>query len=251
MALLNMSTNSDLLKSSRVLDTSDNPFRTSTDAILKDNRGKCHQFKPTNNKEILELNRRAAEDRPKSTEFDKERAAMEHEFNKNDYRVKAALAGVEADMADVAARTRNPIHIKRFCEKLDNLLGKYFGQSRVYLNQPPADPTGQFKNQMGLFIRIRGMERYPFHDDLPLGWKKITSVQVPYMGEYGVPHFDTYGAIRGWRYIGWRGHVLLSLIKNGAITEEEAHREFGFPSSENSTSYLRQLYEYRNRKSEL
>jgi len=127
-------------------------------------------------------------------------------------------------------RVRNLMHIDEFCRKLHNILGfAADGGSRIFINTPP--PAGHFDNtkMKGLFIKMRGMDMFTYHTDLPPGWKKICAVQVPYMSEWGVLLEDEHGGRRGWKYIGWRGQVLLRLILAGAITEEEAHREFGVP----------------------
>jgi len=235
-----------LVKSSRVIDpekTGVNPFRTVTTAGLRDSAGKVHEFRPTTNKAILEMNKRAAQNRPKSDGRAQERLAELHERNANDYRIRDAVSMVTDEMLDVKARNRNPMHISEFCRKLDNILGQEHGLSRVYLNKPPDHP--QFRGQMGLFVKVRDHERQKFTEHLPVGWKQITSVQVPYMPEWSTPRLDPYGAIIGYIRIGWRGNVLLNLIKQGIITEEEAHAEFGEPSSTSSESYRKQLFDIR------
>jgi len=238
----------DLLRTSRVIDTekNDSPFRTSTLAGLRDRNGKLVPFRPTDSPMIAEMNRRAQENRPKSDGKAQEVAHALQERNKNDFRIRNAINLVTDEMLDVKARSRNPMHVVEFCRRLDKILGKEHGLSRIYLNKPPDHP--QFRNQMGLFIRVRGQERRQFHDDLPVGWKKFTTVQVPYMAEWGVPRRDPYGALIGWIRLGWRGNVLLNLIKQGAITEAEAVAEFGEPSSVSSESYRKQLFDIRPKK---
>lgn len=127
-------------------------------------------------------------------------------------------------------RVRNIMHIAEFCRRLDKILGPaYDSGSRVFLNKPPQAPNIESGKTMGLFIKIRGMDLFTFHEDLPLGWKKICAVQVPYMSEWGIMNLDDRGMFKSWKYIGWRGQVLLRLILADAITEEEAHKEFGVP----------------------
>jgi hypothetical protein len=127
-------------------------------------------------------------------------------------------------------RVRNLLHISQFCRRLDKILGPAIdGGSRIFLNKPPSAPGIESGKLMGLFIKIRGMDNFTFHEDLPVGWKKICAVQVPYMSEWGVMNLDDRGMFKSWKYIGWRGQVLLRLILQGAITKEEAHNEFGVP----------------------
>jgi hypothetical protein len=153
------------------------------------------------------------------------------------------LAGAQAEKE----RIRNLMHITKFCQKLDHVLGPAAdGGSRVFLNKPPTTPGIESEKLMGLFIKIRGMDMFTYHTDLPPGWKKICAVQVPYMSEWGIMHLDDHGMFKGWKYIGWRGQVLLRLILAGAITEEEAHAEFGVPQGvEVDCEYLKILENWR------
>jgi hypothetical protein len=145
-------------------------------------------------------------------------------------------------------RVRNLMHIAQFCKRLDKILGlAYDGGSRVFLNKPPEAPGIEKGKLMGLFIKMRGMDMFPYHEDLPPGWKKICAVQVPYMSEWGVMNLDQRGMFKSWKYIGWRGQVLLRLILAGAITEEEAHQEFGVPQGvEVDHEYRKKLEECKN-----
>ena len=140
-------------------------------------------------------------------------------------------------------RVRNLMHVNVFCKKLKNILGP----DRIHINTPP--PVAGFDNNKmrGLFIRIRGMDMFTFHEDLNPGWKKICAIQGPYMPEWGIMLRDAHGGARGFKYIGWRGQVLLRLILAGAITEEEAHKEFGVPQgAEVDREYLQKLTNWRN-----
>lgn len=143
-------------------------------------------------------------------------------------------------------RIRNLMHIREFCRKLHNILGfAADGGSRIFINDPPRHPAID-ENLKGLFVKMRGMDMFTFHTDLPPGWKKICAIQTPYMSEWGIFHRDSHGAISGFKYIGWRGQVLLRLILAGAITEEEAHKEFGTPQGvEVDQEYFNRLREFR------
>lgn len=75
----------------------------------------------------------------------------------------------------------------------------------------------------------------------------MASIQVPLMWEWTTMRIDeNTGLAVGYRDIGWRSAVC-SLIKNGALTEEKAHRIFGKPREfSGSKYYRRQLFEIRN-----
>lgn len=144
-------------------------------------------------------------------------------------------------------RVRNLLHIAQFCRRLDKILGPAAdGGSRLFLNKPPHAPGMENGKMMGLFVKIRGMDQFTYHVDLPAGWKKVCTVQVPYMSEWGIMNLDDRGMFKSWKYIGWRGQVLLRLILAGAITEEEAHNEFGVPQGvEVDREYLKILENWR------
>lgn len=154
-------------------------------------------------------------------------------------------------LLDEKERVRNLMHIKDFCAHLHNILGfAPDGGSRIFINTPPAVAGLDNKKMKGLFIKMRGMENFIYHADLMQslgsGWKKICAIQSPYMSEWGVLLVDDHGGMKGWKYIGWRGQVLLRLILAGAITEEEAHAEFGTPQGvEVDREYLKILTEWR------
>src|SRR5258708_5770790 len=121
-------------------------------------------------------------------------------------------------------RVRNLMHIKDFCAKLHNILGFAPDEgSRIFINTPPSIAGFDNKKMNGLFVKMRGMENFLYHTDLiqslGAGWKKICAIQTPYMSEWGILLVDDHGGMKGWKYIGWRGQVLLRLILAGAITE--------------------------------
>lgn len=150
------------------------------------------------------------------------------------------------ELREHQSRVRNILHVNVFCKKLKNILGP----QRIHINTPP-EIAGFDNNKMrGLFIRIRGMDNFTFHEDLNPGWKKICAIQGPYMPEWGLMNLDDRGNFKSWKYIGWRGQVLLRLILAGAITKAEAHAEFGEPQGvEVDREYLKILEEWeRNAK---
>lgn len=153
---------------------------------------------------------------------------------------------------DEKNRVRNLMHISDFCRKLDRILGPaYDGGSRIFINTPPSVAGFDNEKMKGLFIKMRGMDTFTFHVDLPAGWKKICAIQTPRMSEWGIMNLDDRGAFKSWKYIGWRGQVLLRLILAGAITKKEAHEEFGEPFVGDGVDdeYFRKLEEFeRNAK---
>lgn len=156
-------------------------------------------------------------------------------------------AYIPAALGDEKHRIRNIMSLPEFCRKLNNILGPAADLgSRIFINTPPPVPGFDNEKMKGLFIKMRGMDMFTYHDDLPPGWKKICTVQNPYMSEWGIMNRDSHGAFRSWKFIGWRGQVLLRLILAGAITEEEAHAEFGVPQGvEVDREYLRILTNWR------
>jgi hypothetical protein len=175
-----------------------------------------------------------------------ESAARLHEENTAEAN-KFRISG-QSKLTNEKERVRNLMHITKFCQKLNNILGPAIdGGTRIFINTPPAVAGFDNTKMKGLFVNIRGMDQFIYHTDLPPGWKKICAVQVPYMSEWGVLLEGAHGERKGWKYIGWRGQVLLRLILEGAITEEEAHKEFGVPQGvEVDREYRNLLTNWRN-----
>lgn len=78
-------------------------------------------------------------------------------------------------------------------------------------------------------------------------FEPMASIQVPLMWEWTTMRIDPVTNLPcGWRDIGWRSAVL-SLIKSGALTEEQADRIFGKPRVASvSRIHRRLLFHYRN-----
>lgn len=74
---------------------------------------------------------------------------------------------------------------------------------------------------------------------------RVATLQWPAMTEWMVMHFDEYGVPTEAKYIGWRT-ALLTMIRNKAITEAEAHVAFPVGSGEVADWYLEQLYMLRS-----
>jgi hypothetical protein len=194
--------------------------------------------------DIQKLIEEAGIERPKSESQVAELAHEAREKNSNDWRVKRLRP---LELPGGKDRVGNLMHVHEFCRKLHNILGPAAdGGSRVFINTPPAIPGFDNTKMKGLFIKVRGMEMFTYDVDLPAGWKKICAIQVPYMSEWGVMNLDDHGLFKSWKYIGWRGQVLLRLILAGVITEEEAHKEFGVPQgNEVDKEYRTRLENWR------
>lgn len=178
--------------------------------------------------EIVKLIEQAGIERPEAESQTVELAHEAHESNSE--AVKRFRQPGQEKFTDEKGRIRNLMHIHEFCGKLHAILGPAAdGGSRIFINTPPSIPGFDNTKMKGLFIKMRGMDQFIYDIDLGPGWKKICAIQVPYMSEWGIMHLDAHGLFKSWKYIGWRGQVLLRLILAGAVTEEEAHKEFGVP----------------------
>src|ERR1700751_4099209 len=63
---------------------------------------------------------------------------------------------------DEKERVHSLMHVNMFCKKLKNILGP----GRIHINTPPPCPGFDNNKMRGLFIRIRGMDSFTFHEDL-------------------------------------------------------------------------------------
>jgi len=89
---------------------------------------------------------------------------------------------------------------------------------------------------------------YVYMPDVKGGhWHYVCAAQASMMNEYSVIHLDNHGLPLNEKKRGWRT-VLLRLIQGSFITEEDAERVFGEPTSGPvSRRYREQLYWFRNR----
>jgi hypothetical protein len=89
---------------------------------------------------------------------------------------------------------------------------------------------------------------YVFMPDVKGGhWHYVCAAQASMMNEYSVIHLDSHGLPLNEKKRGWRT-VLLRLIQGSFITEEDADRVFGEPTSGPvSRRHREQLYYFRNR----
>lgn len=71
----------------------------------------------------------------------------------------------------------------------------------------------------------------------------VCFVQVPFMQEFEELHFDRYDVPLGPKRRGWRT-VLLRLIEDGLLSEPNAHKIFGDPSSGIQSRRYRQYLHY-------
>lgn len=96
---------------------------------------------------------------------------------------------------------------------------------------------------------IKGMSGlYVLTPDVKGGhWHYVCGVQASMMNEYSVIYVDSHGLPLNEKKRGWRT-VLLRLIMGSFITEEDADRVFGEPTSGViSRRHREQLYWFRNR----
>jgi hypothetical protein len=76
---------------------------------------------------------------------------------------------------------------------------------------------------------------------------QVATLQAPFSTEWMVMKFDEFGVPTTPRFIGWRT-ALLALIRNGAITEQEAHRAFPVGTGPEATWYRQQIFEFQERR---
>src|SRR5271167_4807572 len=136
-----------------------------------------------------------------------------------------------------AARVMNIMSTRKFMGKLNKILNRRHAEARLRDCDP--GPSGQFANMKGLFVLMPGEERKVFDESWPVGWKFITATQDPNMSEWSLLGEDEHGAPSGIKLIGWR-QVLLQLVMKDALSEREAHAEFGEPMSGIQSSIYRE-----------
>lgn len=76
-------------------------------------------------------------------------------------------------------------------------------------------------------------------------FKYIAYMQLPCMYEFSVLDLDKHGLSAGESYRGWRT-VLAQLILKEVLTEEQAHKIYGYPSGAASVLYQRTLKNFRD-----
>jgi hypothetical protein len=77
------------------------------------------------------------------------------------------------------------------------------------------------------------------------GKVQVATLQWPVSTEWMVMAFNEYGVPKYAKHLGWRT-TLLTLIAEGVITEDEAHKAFPVKDTEASAWYRQQLYQRRN-----
>jgi hypothetical protein len=79
------------------------------------------------------------------------------------------------------------------------------------------------------------------------GLVQVATLQYPVSSEWMVMKFDEYGVPTTPKYLGWRT-ALLALIKQGIISESEAHQAFPLGSGPASAWYREQLFMMRSER---
>lgn len=134
----------------------------------------------------------------------------------------------QTELTNAAARMVNPMSTRDFIQKLRANGVKCFTIDNGFPPQTVAlwcIPPGQ-----------HARARY------------ICYLQVPAMYEWSVLRVDRTGKPDGEDYRGWRT-VLIQLIEKEILTEDQAHRIFGQPSTNPIFSrYQRSLWEFRNKR---
>lgn len=155
-------------------------------------------------------------------------------LNNNSEAVKSQRWEDQEYFKDYPSRVGNPMHHVEFFDKLKKITG-----DKIYYEQ------GNFESDLAIYQmygtpqpRLDGRQfEYLFY---------ATKGTMP---EYDLVEFDEVRDVpkrplmRGWRTL------LLSLIRRGTITEDEAHRVFGKSVGNGGYIYRRDLYRWRNRRS--
>jgi hypothetical protein len=180
--------------------------------------------------ELEEQLKRVEDLKPSTQEIEESQAR--HEDNVE--RVRQFRLDNQEDFTDEKERLINILDVVSFTKKLESI-------PNLHVYYTDAGVPGQ----LGLFVYMRGEQRRPFRDDLPLGVKYICFVQ-PVMPEWSVLNIDGHEVAHNEKYRGWRT-VLVKLIQEGAITEQEAHEAFGRPAETRvSQHYHKHLFNLRN-----
>ena len=74
---------------------------------------------------------------------------------------------------------------------------------------------------------------------------RVATMQWPLSTEWMIVEFTEWGTVWKPRFYGWRT-ALLTMIRNGAITETEAHQAFPLGHGDAGQWYLQQIYEFQN-----
>jgi hypothetical protein len=76
---------------------------------------------------------------------------------------------------------------------------------------------------------------------------QVATLQYPCSSEWMVMRFDEYGVPTTAKYLGWRT-ALLALIREGLVTERQAHQAFPVLGGPASAWYREQLFELRSER---
>jgi hypothetical protein len=79
---------------------------------------------------------------------------------------------------------------------------------------------------------------------------QVATLQFPRATEWMIMRFDEFGVPTTAKHIGWRT-ALLSMIRQGVITVDEAHKAFPLRSGPAASWYRQQLFEWANHRPEV
>lgn len=155
-------------------------------------------------------------------------------LNNNSEAVKSQRWEDQEYFKDYPSRVGKPMHHVEFFDKLKKITG-----DKIYYEQ------GNFESDLAIY-QMYGTPQ-PQLDGRQFEYLFYATKGT--MPEYDLVEFDEVRDVpkkplmRGWRTL------LLSLIRRGTITEDEAHRVFGKSVGNGGYIYRRDLYRWRNRRS--
>lgn len=119
---------------------------------------------------------------------------------------------------------------------------------------------GKIMHQSEFILRLRSILPTAYLHDFALMGRRgfsyikpgegptfISTIHNGYSPEFSTMRFDEFGVPTKEKYRGWRT-ALLAAITRGVVTEEQVEKAFGPCIGPESGPYLRQLWEYRNKR---
>lgn len=103
-----------------------------------------------------------------------------------------------------------------------------------------ADKSFHMAGDMIQTATMMLLERDAYDEQTP-EFLRVGTLQAPLGTEWMMMNFDEFGVPTAAKYVGWRT-ALLTMIRAGVLTEEEAHKAFPLGSGPAADWYLQQLY---------